>query len=363
MTNLTSTKQPAKPALKLRFTGLRDLLTRELPPALPRIWPWLDSGESCLLWGGTGSGKSNLAMTLALGVAGGGRLLGLEFRNPCRVCYVDGEQSIRDLQSRFSFLGSAIEGHNSSAARDNLTVIARTESDSRSPFLDINCEDHARVLVRSLKAQRIEFIVFDNLSTLSASLKDENSAAEFKAMQALFAHLKGENIASVLVHHSGKANTAKAKTFRGSSNIATTFERVVAITRNDHTPPTELAVCVEIQKYRAKPPPGFCSQFHCRLETTEDTSGCSVAARWIIDEDRRELAEIWRMFWNGEFESIADFVNEVNAKFGTRYRPNNFARDFSRRWQRDLGIPEADIEKVKRCMKQPKARGFSGDEF
>jgi hypothetical protein len=344
----TLTKQRSEPSGSNRGQTLRALLDKKLPLAVPRIWPWLDSGESCLLWGGTGTGKSMIAMTLALGVAGGGEVLGWKFSHPCRVYYIDGEQSARDLQSRFAVLSGTIDEHNMETAKDNLVVLSRTESTPGSTFFDLNAVDQVPPFISTLKEEGVGFVVFDNLSTLSDSLTDENKAAEFKRMQALFSQLKAANIAAFLVHHAGKSAGAR---YRGSSNIETTFERTLGLSHNDKEPPTVLAVRAQIEKYRAKPPPGFVPQLHFRLATTEDAKGRVQTTRWQIDHEQGQLAEGWRMFHTGDYDTVGEFVAAFNARFGTKNRVGNFAREFSRLWQRELGIDGAEIERVKRWIR------------
>lgn len=327
---------------------LREFLAEKLPPAVPRIWPWLDSGESCLLWGGSGTGKSWVAMTLALGVAGGGEALGWEFRNPARVLYVDGEQSSRDLHARFRALGKALgKGHDAQRAAENLLLEARTRANLSAPFFDLSAPEHAEPFVEFLKSEGVEFVVFDNLSTLSDRLEDENAATAFKPMQALFAKLKAENIASVLVHHSGKAPGAR---FRGSSNIATTFERIVALRHNDRHPPTTLAAHAEVEKYRAKPPPGFSPRTSFALATAEDSKGQTTRAVWEVDHSESLLAEAWRMFSTGEFYTVAEFVAAFNSAHSQKKRAGHFRRDFRLKWEISHIATHAEIERAEQRL-------------
>lgn len=330
---------------------LNRLLRKKLPPAIPRVWPWLDSGESCLLWGGTGTGKSWLAMTLALGVAGGGEALGWRFPNSAKVLYVDGEQSTRDLQDRFAILRHTLgPKHNAKLAGENLLIEARTNTSVDVRFFDLCAPEHASAFVEFLKAAAVGFVVFDNLSTLSDRMEDENAATAFKPMQALFAQLKAANVAAVLVHHAGKAPGAR---FRGSSNIGTTFERIVALHHNDREAPTVLSARAEIEKYRSKPPPGFSPQVHFALKTEEGASGKSVNATWEMNQDESQLADAWRLFRHGdEFRTVAEFITRFNERHGTRYLPKHFARDFKLRWEHRGIATRADIDRAHEMLRE-----------
>jgi hypothetical protein len=350
-----SPEQPSKAKHAPTYLGPRPVplgsfLKKKLPPAVSRVWPWLDSGESCLLWGSTGTGKSFLGMTLALGVAGGGSALGWEFRNSTKVLYVDGEQSVRDLQTRFRLLRSTLGAeHSSSLAAKNLLIESRTCADLNETFFDLSTKEHAAPFVDSLRERGVGFVVFDNLSTLSDCLQDENDATAFKPMQALFSRLKAENIASVLIHHSGKAPGGR---FRGSSNIATTFERIVALRHNDSEPPTVLSACALIEKYRSKPPPGFSTEVHFTFASDEGPKGESINARWEIRKEESVLEEAWRMFRRGSYGTVGEFIEDVNTVHGTKHLTKHFARDFKVRWLLRDASRRSEIDAVMESLRE-----------
>ncbi len=206
----------------------------------------------------------------------------------------------------------------------------------------------------------VEFVVFDNLSTLSDALKDENDATAFKPMQALFSKLKAQNIAAVLIHHSGKAPGAR---FRGSSNIATTFERIVALRHNDKEPPFVLSACAVIEKYRGKPPPGFSTEVHFTFKTDEGPGGTPVNARWEVNRDESILEDAWRMYRHGGFRTVAEFLDAVNGKHGTKFRPSKFSRDLVPKWILKEPARKAEIEQVKNMMGDRREGAASASDF
>lgn len=347
-----------------KVESLGTLLTKRLPPRTPRISPWLNSGESCLLWGATGTGKSMASMTLALAVAGGGKVFGWDFPNPCKVLYVDGEQDERTLKMRFELLAQTITGHDAALASINLGYSPRSAHLAGGKFFDIAAEAHTAPIVSALRSSGTGFVVFDNLATLSDTLEDENSAAQFKKMQALLAQLKGENVASILVHHAGKGRTPD--TYRGSSNIATTFERVVGLIHDEKEDPRKLAVTVRVDKFRDKAPAGFQPEFP--LELTAENTPSGPRPVWKLG-DLHELREGWRMFAYGEHRNNGEFVRAFNEKFGTTRTAGNFATQFSQPWQLRLGIAEGEIRAAKRRMEErrggaPGSRdGDTGGDF
>lgn len=290
-----------------------------------------------------------MAMALALGVAGGGEALGWKFPNSAKVLFVDGEQSTRDLQDRFAILRHTLgPKHNAKRAGENLLIESRTNTSVDVPFFDLCAPEHAATFVAFLKAKEVGFVVFDNLSTLSDRMEDENAATAFKPMQALFARLKAANIAAVLVHHSGKALGAR---FRGSSNIATTFERIVALHHNDREASTVLAARAELEKYRSKPPPGFSPQVHFTLKTEEDASGKTVRAAWEVNRDESLLAEAWKLFRFGEYRTVEAFIEQLNKRHGKRYLAKHFARDFKVKWEQRGIATQADIQRAQALVR------------
>ena len=75
--------------------------------------------------------------------------------------------------------------------------------------------------------------MFDNLSTLSPSLEDENSAVAWNPLNDLIVALKHEGIASLIVHHTGKSGKEGHRSYRGSSNLATTLETILSLEKVD----------------------------------------------------------------------------------------------------------------------------------
>ena len=94
-----------------------------------------------MLWAAPGTGKTMLALTLALMVAGGGRALGWGAPRPRRVLLVDGEMAAEDLQERLLQLMGTIEGFDPEVAKVNLHLMSRTWQDTSVRFPDLNDRD------------------------------------------------------------------------------------------------------------------------------------------------------------------------------------------------------------------------------
>jgi hypothetical protein len=296
-----------------------------------------------------------VAMTLALGVAGGGEAIGWRFPNPQRVLWIDGEQSERDLQDRFRELAGAIDGLDTDKAESNLTILARTMQTGDGKFLDMADPAQVETLIAAIQAERVGFVVFDNISTLSDSIDDENSAAAFKPVQRLLARLKAINTSALVVHHAGK----NPKAYRGSSAIGTTFERILGIVRNDSAGETELDVTVTVEKFRNRVPQGFQPAFPLKLLSETFGAGLEERLRWDVGE-LTELIASWRMFKSGGYSTKKEFVEAFNAKHGTTRDHRNFKRDFQLPWLTKLGKTSEDIKEAEDRMKAINECG--GDE-
>jgi hypothetical protein len=105
-----------------------------------------------------------IALTVALGAAGGGKALGWTFPQPVPVLFVDGEQSERDLQRRVRLLSTSIQSFDSEVAGSNLTFMARSAQSEGAGFIDIASPHQAVMLADEVERHRIGLVVFDTLA-------------------------------------------------------------------------------------------------------------------------------------------------------------------------------------------------------
>ena len=119
-------------------------------------------------------------------------------------------------------------------------------------------------------------LILDNLATLSETLEDENSAANWNPLNSLIVALKKEGVATILVHHSNKGNNG----YRGSSNLATTLETIVRLEPLSGAEASEgAAFKVKFDKNRAYGQP--------------EADGKSLRlkeGRWVSEVDPMEMA-------------------------------------------------------------------------
>lgn len=215
-----------RPTGPLRTITLDQLLAHPFPEREHLVAPWLRQGESAMLWAPAGLGKTMLALTLALAVAGGGKVLGWQSPKPRPVLYVDGEMHAEDLKDRLAMLAGTVEGCDMAEAGRNLTLVSRQFQGGNVHFPDLSdMEDQDRVL-RIAADARTQLVILDNFSTL-CEVADENEAAAMNPVLGFLLRMKQAGRACILVHHSGKTGAD----FRGSSKLATTFEVIVGLHR------------------------------------------------------------------------------------------------------------------------------------
>ena len=215
-----------------RSISLEDLLNKPIKPREHLIMPWLRQGESAMIYAPPGVGKSLFALSMAIAVAGGGKLLDCwQAPKARRVMYIDGEMPLDDIRERAAMLLPA-SGGDAATARNNIHISARQFQHSGVTFTDLTNEASRETLIEQAKKGRVDLVILDNLSTL-ATIEDENAASAFNAPISFLLRLKQEGLACLLVHHSSKGG----ESYRGSSKIATTFEAIIKLEKS--TRPTD----------------------------------------------------------------------------------------------------------------------------
>lgn len=215
----------------LKVMSLGDLLAS--PTIKPRellMAPWLRERHLALVYAPSGIGKSFLALSAALAVAGGGSVPGLGTAPaPRRVLYVDGEMDTPDLQERARGLLGKLPGIDPDAARANLSFLARLGQEAGAEFPDLMEKAGQETVLALADEVGADLVVIDNLSTL-ASVADENEASAFNALVALLVELKARGKSVLVVHHSRKADRGESS-YRGSQKLSVVFNTILRLER------------------------------------------------------------------------------------------------------------------------------------
>ena len=288
---------PAHKADELKILTAGDLIDLQLEPREDLIAPWLRQGESLLLWSASGLGKTWLTLSMAIAMAGGGKVGNWKCPKPRRVLLIDGEMHLQDLKERIETLtlGDVVQEGDADAAASNLSIIARQHQDPNVDFFDITEPASQKKLRQQCKNLDVDILIIDNLSTVADGLQDENAATAFKPVQKFLLSMKQMGIATILVHHSRK----DGKEARGSSAIATTFEVIIGLEKPKTPVIGKASFLLSFGKFRAKgdetlAPTSWTLEDHCwKIEDDSDsTSGrvlCALQSHDYINQS--ELAK------------------------------------------------------------------------
>jgi hypothetical protein len=180
-----------------------------------------------------------------------------------------------------------------------IVIYPKAEQDHRADFVDLADPEWKHRIVEFCKGQGVQMLILDNLATLSESLEDENSAANWNPLNSLIVALKKEGVATILVHHSNKGNHG----YRGSSSLATTLETIVKLEPLGGAEAADGAgFKIKFEKNRAHGQPGADGK-SLRLKD----------GRWVAGVDPHEMAEaVVEMAKSLRYQSQA----EIGAKLG-----------------------------------------------
>lgn len=289
-----SGRLPQRPPGELRVMSLEELLSSAtIQPRAMIMAPWLRERHLALLYAPSGLGKSLLALTVALAVAGGGSVPGLArepVERPRRVLYVDGEMDTPDIQQRAGMLlGCGVPGVDRVEAGRNLSILARmgqppgsiAGEGGVSGFPNLTEEAGQQVLLDLVDSLGAELVILDNLSTL-ATVEDENEASAFNPLVGLLVEMKNRGTAVLVVHHSRKANQGEGS-YRGSQKLSVIFNTILRLEKpKQPTPGAGAEFVVHWEKYR---------------ELRDDSTSIPLVmklgeAGWVaqVDEDERMMA-------------------------------------------------------------------------
>ena len=220
-----------KGTYRLKIPNVEQLLAAQFKQRRYLLVPWLREHENCMVYAASGVGKSLFALSAAMAVAGGGEFLGWHPEPKAggghwKVLYVDGEMHISDIQERVRLLRAGMPKLDKSVLDKQLRYLARQHQDAGVRFPSITEQAGQRFVLKRIESQKIDLVVLDNFSTLG-EVEDENAAASFNSIQQFLLQLKVQGVATMLVHHTGKAED----NFRGSSKLAATFETIIQLER------------------------------------------------------------------------------------------------------------------------------------
>ena len=256
---------PIIPAPTFRPLGINDFLALEIPPREMLLGPIMPEKSLAMLYAPRGLGKSWLALSEAVAVATGGRLLRWEAPTPRRVLVVDGEMPLADLKAR---LNAIVVGGGSDVPNNKLQILA---ADHTELGINLGSVEGQSALEQHLDG--IDLLILDNLSTLTCG--SEGASDAWLPMQNWLLRLRRKGIAVLIVHHAGVNGKQ-----RGTSRREDALDTVIALRRPaDYSPEEGARFEVHIEKARTLVGEGALP-FEANVEPVVTQSGRS-GIRWV----------------------------------------------------------------------------------
>lgn len=274
---------PDTTAQPLEVLTTAELMARAAAaPVVQALDPILPAAGNLMIHGASGAGKSHLALAVALALATGTAVLDWQAPALLPVLFVDGEMPLNELKAR-------LEGylHHRPPPASLHWLAARALDGADLP-------DLADVAAQALYLQAIEacgarVAVFDNLSCLRHTTAEspESSAEAWHPVAAFLRRLNGHGIATVTVHHSGKAGTQ-----RGSSHHVAVMDTVIAVKQpgaGQADPRASNDVEIVFEKHRRFA--GEAAEAF-RAKATEDADGYVTWSRCGVDPLAEDVARL-----------------------------------------------------------------------
>lgn len=206
----------ARPALVV--TSTEGLLEHEFKPREYLLDPWLPTQGTALMFAPRGLGKTYLAISIALAVATGTKLLKWEAPRPRKVLYLDGELPGSVLQQRIAALTNGLK-----IDPDQLPLRFYTPDMQGCGMLNLAYPKWQAKLDTVLGDT--ELVVVDHLSAL-CRFGRENEAESWLPVQDWALRLRRRGTSILFVHHAGKGGQQ-----RGTSRREDIVDTVVSLRR------------------------------------------------------------------------------------------------------------------------------------
>ncbi len=217
--------QPQDISEQISALSAGELLKLNIPPREFVIKPILGAKGLMMVHAARGTGKTFFTLSLAFAIASGGDFLGWKADKPRRVTVIDGEMAREDLRDR---LRGIVLGSNFDLEDDTMLqfIAADHHIDGLPDLSDKAGQDALWPFF-----EQAEVIIFDNLSTLFPSLR-ENENDDSQVTNGLFLELRRRGKSVIIVHHSGKGGQQ-----RGGSRREDPLNTVIALKRPDDCDP------------------------------------------------------------------------------------------------------------------------------
>lgn len=212
---------------------VKQIREKDLPKITVLMKPWLIQGQTTIIYGNYGSGKSLLTILIAY-------VIGLHdfdsdeaeigewiVKNPTGCLYVDGELGEREMEERirkFRWLGDQSAKH-----RLQIFSIPEYQLQTEDPFYLSNRKNQQKIISWLKDHPNYKLIVLDSASTLFG-LEQENDNSEWNnKINPFLRDLRALDVACIMLHHSGKDGK---KGLRGASAMGAMAHNIFRLTNH-----------------------------------------------------------------------------------------------------------------------------------
>ena len=191
--------------------------------------PWLREGQTTIIYGNYGSGKSLLTIAIAyvlgLNHIDDGDIGPWVVKNPTGTLYIDGELGEQEMEERikcFEWIGTQ---------RKDRTIqvlsIPEYQLDTGDTFYLSHRENQIKIIRWLQEHPKYKLIVLDSASTLFG-LEQENDNSEWNnKINPFLRDLRALGVATILLHHAGKDNK---RGLRGASSMGAMAHNIFRLT-------------------------------------------------------------------------------------------------------------------------------------
>lgn len=187
---------------------LVDIDEMNLPAEKYIIKDFLYEGSVALVWSGPGVGKTMFLYCLAFHASMGIPFLWINIDKPVKICYIDGEQSLKQIKHRiFPVIKTGAKPPVQNYDKTNFKVLTHDLIyNYMGEPVDLLQQKQLNFIDAQLDAQNPDIIVLDNYSALfeTEGLDHQSKELAWKKCRQWTNSQKRENRTVVLVHHDTK---------------------------------------------------------------------------------------------------------------------------------------------------------------
>lgn len=196
-----------------------EMLAVKLPQRKSLLTPVIKEGQTAMIHGWRGTGKSFFVQALAVAVASGSKFLDWHAEQCSKVLLIDGEMSGHELQERIQQQILALGAD----PGDNLRILANDFQKDYVSIPNLGSLEGQIKIEKHLKD--VDLVIIDNLSCL-CNAGPENEAESWAPVQEWLRDIKKTGLSVILVHHSGKSGLQ-----RGTSKREDILDLVLGLKR------------------------------------------------------------------------------------------------------------------------------------